>query len=87
MVAELRGSLQALGHDLNPTNILVAFAAPTFDSPILAIPDVHLCDGASGDIFLQGNVDRVHRLEAVLEAVGKYLDQHPLSSYALQLGD
>jgi UDP-2,3-diacylglucosamine pyrophosphatase LpxH len=87
VVAELRASLQARNQDLKPTDVSIAFASPIFDTPIIAIPDVHLGAGDDGDIFLQGNVIRAHKLEAVLEATGTYLSRHPLSSYALQLGD
>jgi UDP-2,3-diacylglucosamine pyrophosphatase LpxH len=87
VVTELRGSLQRRSQNLRPTSVSVAFASPIFDSPILAIPDVHLCAGADGDIFLEGHVERARKLEAVLGAIGDYLDQHPLSSYAIQLGD
>jgi UDP-2,3-diacylglucosamine pyrophosphatase LpxH len=87
VVAELRASLQVRNLDLKPTDVSIAFASPMFDTPIIAIPDVHLGVGDNGDIFLQGNVTRAHKLEAVLEATGNYLSRHPLSSYALQLGD
>jgi predicted phosphodiesterase len=85
--ADVRGRVLARGFDLAETSTKVTFNAPMFDTPILALPDVHLCAGDGGDIFLQGNDERAMKLEAVLSAIGDYLDTHPLSSYALQLGD
>jgi UDP-2,3-diacylglucosamine pyrophosphatase LpxH len=87
VLADVRGRLGARGFDLRETGTKVVFSAPMFDTPILAIPDVHLCAGDGGDIFLQGDTARANKLEAVLGAVGDYLDTHPLSSYAVQLGD
>jgi UDP-2,3-diacylglucosamine pyrophosphatase LpxH len=87
VLADFRGRLRARGFDLRDTSVKVAFTEPMFDTPIFALPDVHLCAGDGGDIFLQGDLARANKLEAVLGAVGDYLDTHPMSSYAVQLGD
>ena len=87
VLADFRARLRTRGFDLRETGIQVVFTTPMFDSPILAVPDVHLGAGDGGDIFLQGELARAAKLEGILGAIGDYLDTHPLSSYALQLGD
>jgi UDP-2,3-diacylglucosamine pyrophosphatase LpxH len=87
VLGDFRGRLRTRGFDVRDTAARVTFTAPICDTPILALPDVHLCAGDGGDIFLQGDNGRASKLEAVMGAIGDYLDTHPLSSYALQLGD
>ena len=87
VLTNLRGRLVGRGFDLLETDAKVTFTTAMFDTPIMALPDVHLCAGDGGDIFLQGEIARATKLEAVLGAIGDYLDTHPMSSYALQLGD
>ncbi len=87
VVADIRTRLARKGFTLNDTAVRVSFNGPRFDTPILAIPDVHLCDGTAGDIFLEGDARRAHKLVAVLGVIGDYMDSQPLSCYALQLGD
>jgi hypothetical protein len=72
---------------LRPTATSVVFNSSPFDTPIFAIPDVHLCKGDGGDIFYNGDADRPLKLRAVLQAIHDYLQQHPMSGRAIQLGD
>jgi len=87
VLGDFRNRLRPRGFDLRPTEVEVVFTTPIVATPVLAIPDVHLCAGDGGDIFLQGDLNRARKLEAVLGAIADYQDAHRLSSYALQLGD
>jgi len=93
-VASFDQTVDALGallrrahYALRPTGTRVVFSAPIFGTPIFAIPDVHLCDGGGGDIFYAGEPDKPRKLQAVLQAIHDYLEQHPMSGRAIQLGD
>jgi UDP-2,3-diacylglucosamine pyrophosphatase LpxH len=87
VLAGLQASLQARGHRLQATNVSVTFAQPIFEREVVAIPDVHLCAGDGGDIFLENDRSRARKLEAVLEAIREYQLARPTSAYAVQLGD
>jgi hypothetical protein len=72
---------------LQATNVRVVFASPVIDSPIFAIPDVHLCTGDAGDIFLNGTPEKATALAGTLRSIYDYQEMHPQSSRAIQLGD
>jgi hypothetical protein len=72
---------------LQATSVRVVFASPVIDSPIFAIPDVHLCQGDAGDIFLNGTPEKATALAGTLRAIYDYQEMHPQSSRAIQLGD
>ena len=72
---------------LQATDVRVVFSRPVIDTPIFAIPDVHLCDGAMGDIFLNGTPEKATALAGTLRAIYEYQEMHPQSSRAVQLGD
>jgi hypothetical protein len=86
-VAALNTLLGSRGYAISPTTTKVVFHERMFGTPIFAIPDVHLCDGEDGDIFINGDADKPHKLAAVLRAIHDYQMQHPMSSRAIQLGD
>jgi hypothetical protein len=75
------------GYRLEPTDTRVEFTQPMFAHTVFAIPDVHLCDGLGGDIFMANNQDKPRRLLAIMQSLLDYQHQHPLSSQAIQLGD
>jgi UDP-2,3-diacylglucosamine pyrophosphatase LpxH len=80
---------QLLGRNklaLQATDVRVVFTSPVIDTPIFAIPDVHLCKGDAGDIFLNGTPEKATALAGTLRAVHDYLQMHP-QSRAIQLGD
>ncbi len=72
---------------LQATDVRVVFTSPVIDTPIFAIPDVHLCQGDAGDIFLNGTPEKATALAATLRAIYDYQEMHPQSSRAVQLGD
>jgi hypothetical protein len=87
VLSDVKNRLENKGYALKETGVQVSFATPCFDTPILAVPDVHLCDGGGGDIFLERDPNRAQKLASVLEVIGEYMDAQPLSCYAVQLGD
>jgi hypothetical protein len=87
IVDEFSRLLQREGFSLQATNVRVSFNRPVVDTPIFAIPDVHLCDGSNGDIFLSGNPAKAKKLAATLQAIHDYREIHPHSARAVQLGD
>jgi len=72
VLADFRARLNTRGFDLRGTGIEVAFNTPMFDTPIFALPDVHLGAGDGGDIFLQGEMARAAKLEAIDWCGGVY---------------
>lgn len=74
-------------YQLRITGAQVVFKSVLFGTPILALPDVHLCDGGAGDIFRNNNDDKPRRLQAVMQAMFDYMTTHPMSARAVQLGD
>jgi UDP-2,3-diacylglucosamine pyrophosphatase LpxH len=86
-VAAFQALLAPRGYGLKATDTKVVFKTPPFGTPIFAIPDVHLCDGQGGDIFLDGDPEKPKKLAAVINAIKTYQAQHPMSSRAIQLGD
>jgi len=86
-VAAFNGLMAASGYVLRPTSTRVAFKSILFGTPIFALPDVHLCDGGAGDIFLNNNPDKPRKLQAVMQAMFDYMTSQPMSARALQLGD
>jgi UDP-2,3-diacylglucosamine pyrophosphatase LpxH len=86
-VSALNALLVQRGYTLTETTTKVVFKQATFDAPIFALPDVHLCDGGPGDIFVNGNPDKPRRLASVLRAIFDYQNLHPHSSRSVQLGD
>jgi len=86
-VSAFDGLLRPSGYALRPTNTRVVFKSVLFGTPIFAIPDVHLCDGGSGDIFFNGNADKPRKLQAVMQGMFDYMTTHPMSARAVQLGD
>ena len=74
-------------HAPNGTPVQVVFSDPIFQTPLIAIPDIHLSDAGPGDIFLSGGADKPKQLAAVLRATLDLLNSHPTSTQAIQLGD
>lgn len=72
-------------HAVKPTGVEAKFTGPRFDEPIFAVPDVHLCDGKGGDIFLDGKPGKAGKLAATLRAIYDYRTKQ--ASRAVQLGD
>lgn len=87
VVDEFSSLLLRDGHSLAPTGVEVKFNQSVVDTPIFAVPDVHLCDGEGGDIFLDGKPEKAAKLAATLRAMHDYRDTHPQSARAVQLGD
>src|SRR6478609_3938445 len=86
-VSAFDGLLRPSGYVLRPTNTRVVFKSVLFGTPIFALPDMHLCDGEAGDIFLNNNPDKPRKLQAVMQAMFDYMTSQPMSARALQLGD
>ena len=93
-MSQFAGTVQAfdallapLGYALQSTATKVEFKRPMFAHTVFAIPDVHLCDGKGGDIFIASDPEKPKRFAAVLRALLEYQQQHPMSSQAIQLGD
>jgi hypothetical protein len=81
---------QLLGRNqlaLQATDVRVVFTSPVIDTAIFAIPDVHLCKGDLGDIFLNGTPEKATALAGTLRAIYEYQELHPQSARAIQLGD
>ena len=87
IVDEFTALLQRDGFSLQPTGVQVTFGRQVVDTPIFAIPDVHLCDGNQGDIFLNGDQTKVRRLTSTLRSIFDYREAHPHNARAIQLGD
>jgi len=75
------------GYVLRATTTQVVFKSALFGTPIFAVPDTHLCSGGGGDIFFNDNPDKPRKLQAVLQGIFDYMNQHPMSARAVQLGD
>jgi hypothetical protein len=87
VVDEFNQLLQRDHRALRPTPVRVKFARAIIDTPIFVIPDVHLCEGGVGDIFLDGDASKAVKLAATLRSIYDYQSMHPQSSRAIQLGD
>jgi predicted phosphodiesterase len=87
VVAEFAQFLGRSKLALQATEVRVVFTSPVIDTPIFAIPDVHLCKGDAGDIFLNGTPEKATALAGTLRAIYDYQEMHPQSSRAIQLGD
>lgn len=86
-LATFNALLGRAGYLLRATDVRVTFTTPLFGTPLFAVPDVHLCDGGGGDIFYNSNPDKPRRLQALLQAIFDYMNEHPMSARAVQLGD
>lgn len=84
-LSSFRALLEPDGIAVQPTGVAAKFVGPRFSEPIFAVPDVHLCDGKGGDIFLKGNPGKAGKLAATLRAIYRYRNNH--TSRAIQLGD
>jgi len=87
VIAEFAQFLARSQLALQATDVRVVFASPIIDTAIFAIPDVHLCQGDAGDIFLNGTPEKASALAGTLRAIYAYQEMHPQSSRAVQLGD
>ena len=87
VVAEFAQFLEQKQLALQATEVRVVFTSQVIDTPIFAIPDVHLCKGDAGDIFLNGTPEKATALAGTMRAIYDYQEMHPQSSRAIQLGD
>ena len=87
VIAEFAQFLGKSKLTLQATDVRVVFASPVIDTPIFVIPDVHLCGGDMGDIFLNNTPEKATALAGTLRAIYDYQEMHPHSSRAIQLGD
>lgn len=97
-LSAFRRGLNAFGYDIRqaqtgvvdaePAPVLIQLPRPIIGrQTIVAIPDVHLGDGAGGDNFMDGHGGNVDRLVSTLRALRDFVRKEPFPVTLLQLGD